>query len=125
MRYKDAHVFSTLELVVEQPRRGPPPRGDGKGRFMSTARMTETYDQIGFFGADGALPDYLANDAAGQAGTNAFDYGVVAFADLFARALHGKESFRQVPRSGSFVRRFEHDVSDHHPIWVRLPIPGA
>lgn len=104
-------------------RRGPLPHGDGKGRFMSTARMTQTYDQIGFFGADGALPDYLANDAAGQRGANSFDYAVFAFADLFARALHGKESFREVPRSGSFVRRFEHDVSDHHPIWVRLPVP--
>lgn len=106
-------------------KRQDPPVGDGKGRYKSTARMAETYDQIGLFGHKGALPDHEANDDAGQNGPNGFDYGVFAFADLFANALHGVDSFLAAPRRKSFVRRFEHDVSDHHPIWVRLPVPGA
>ncbi len=99
--------------------------GDGKGRYRSTARMTQTYDQIGFFGHNGALPVHDANDAAGAGGDDAYDYGVFAFADLFARALHDADGFLNFPGRVDFVRRFEHDVSDHHPIWVRLPIPGA
>ncbi|MDJ0896683.1 MAG: hypothetical protein QNJ92_16175 [Alphaproteobacteria bacterium] len=106
-------------------KRLPPPDGDGKGRYMSTARMTETYDQIGFFGHKGALPLHDANEDAGLNGSDGYDYGVFAFADLFAKALHDAPSFLDAPNPKSFVRRFEHDVSDHHPIWVRLPIPTA
>lgn len=106
-------------------RRLPPPDGDGKGRYMSTARMTETYDQIGFFGHKGALPLHHANEDAGLNGSDGYDYGVFVFADLFAKALHDAPSFLDAPNPKSFVKRFEHDVSDHHPIWVRLPIPKA
>lgn len=106
-------------------KRGPAPEGDGKGRYTSTARMTQTYDQIGLFGHDGALPDHNANGTAGANGPNGFDYGVFAFADLFARALHDAEGFLDLPGKVDFVKRFEHDVSDHHPIWLRLPVPGA
>jgi hypothetical protein len=106
-------------------KRQPPPHGDGKGRFMSTARMTQTYDQIGLFGHGGALPAHEANDEAGRNGADGYDSGVFVFADLFAKALHDANSFKQVQNSAAFVRRFEHDVSDHHPIWVRLPVPGA
>ena len=104
-------------------KRQDPPLGDGKGRFMSTARMTQTYDQIGFFGHKGALPLHDANEDAGRSGRDGYDYGVFAFADLFAKALHDADSFLEAPSPKSFVRRFEHDVSDHHPIWVRLPVP--
>lgn len=106
-------------------KRLPPPVGDGRGRYMSTARMTQTYDQIGFFGHKGALPLHKANANAGRNGDNGYDYGVFAFANLFAKALHDAPSFPEAPNPKSFVRRFEHDVSDHHPIWARLPIPGA
>jgi endonuclease/exonuclease/phosphatase family metal-dependent hydrolase len=101
------------------------PAGNNKGRFTSTARMTETYDQIGLFGHKGALPIHDENENAGMNGTNGFDYGVFAFADLFAKALHNAPSFHAAPNPKSFVKRFEHDVSDHHPIWVRLPKPGT
>ena len=60
-----------------------------------------------------------ANDGAGLNGGDAFDYSVSAFADLFAKALHDAPSFAEMPRRGTFVRRFEHD-----PIWLRLPPPG-
>ena len=106
-------------------KRQAPPTGDGKGRYMSTARMTQTYDQIGFFGLNGALPDHVANDDAGMNGPDGYDYGVFCFADLFAKALHDEPVFLDLPDPGTFVKRFNWDVSDHHPIWTRLPVPGA
>ncbi len=106
-------------------KRQAPPAGDGKGRYMTTARMTQTYDQIGFFGLDGALPEHTANDDAGLKGANGYDYGVFSFADLFSQALHGEASFLAMPDPGTFVKRFNWDVSDHHPIWTRLPVPGT
>ena len=87
--------------------------------------MTQTYDQVGFFGLARALPIPEENDGAGRNGANGYDYGVFVFADLFAKALHDAPSFLTAPNPKSFVKRFEHDVSDHHPIWVRLPVPGA
>jgi len=111
---------------LDVPRkRQDPPAGDGMGRYMSTARMTQTYDQVGFFGRNDALPVHDENDDAGLGGADGYDYGVFVFADLFAKALHAAPSFLAAPKPKSFVRRFEHDVSDHHPIWVRLPVLGA
>ena len=104
-------------------KRQEPPLGDGKGRYASNARMTETYDQIGLFGHKGALPAHGANGNAGLSGRDGYDYGVFAFANLFARALHNAPSFIEMAKPGQFVGRFEHDVSDHHPIWLRLPRP--
>lgn len=106
-------------------KRGPAPTGNDKGRYTSTARMTQTYDQIGLFGRNEAFPLHDENDSAGLNGSDEYDYGVFAFADLFARALHDAPSFLGMPGRADMVRRFEHDVSDHHPIWIRLPIPGA
>lgn len=50
--------------------------------------------------------------------------GAFDFSQLITRALTG-ESFEQLPhrRRRELVGRFEHDVSDHLPIWVRLPLP--
>ncbi len=89
--------------------------------FRSTARLTETYDQIAFFRHEEDLPGHEANATAG-ATANGFDYGVFRFSDLFAEALHGKP-FGELAKSHrkSFVKRYEHEVSDHQPIWVRLP----
>ena len=43
---------------------------------------------------------------------------------LFAEALHGKP-LAQLSKSqrSNLFRKFEHDLSDHMPIWVRLPKP--
>jgi hypothetical protein len=106
-------------------KRKDPPLGNGMGRYTSTARMKETYDQIGLFGYKGLLPDYKENENAGKLGEDGFDYGVFTFADLFSKAIHGVDKYLELSTKKSFVRRFEHDVSDHHPIWVRLPKPGA
>lgn len=99
------------------------PTGDGRGRYKSTARETETYDQIGLFGYKKQLPGFTDNDAAASDNAKVFDYNVFTFADVFAKALHGKDTFLDVPNHKKFITRFEHDVSDHHPIWVRLAKP--
>ena len=46
------------------------------------------------------------------------DYGVFNFVDLFQKAL-------SVPNSElrALFGRFEHKVSDHMPLWLRLPLP--
>ncbi len=91
--------------------------------FRSTARLTETYDQIAFFNHDDRLPTPEANDHAGSR-VDGFDYGVFNFTDLFAEALHGKP-FAELTKQQrkDLIARYEHDVSDHLPIWVRLPRP--
>ena len=91
--------------------------------FRSTARRTETYDQIAIFRHDKRLP--RAADKS-KAGTKAggFDYGVFNFSDLFAEALHGKPLLDLTkPQRKALLQKFEHDVSDHMPIWIRLPKP--
>ena len=51
---------------------------------------------------------------------------VFNFSDLFAMALHKKQfsELTKVQRRGLIVK-YEHDVSDHMPIWIRLPRPAA
>ena len=91
--------------------------------FRSTARLTQTYDQIGFFSHDPRLPDPEANKTAGTR-VDAFDYGVFNFSDLFAQAIHGIPYVELTDtQKKAFVKKYEHDVSDHLPIWVRLPRP--
>jgi hypothetical protein len=56
------------------------------------------------------------------------DYGMFNFVDLFSQALHDRP-FGQLAADLSadelqtFFSRFEHNVSDHMPIWLRLPLP--
>ena len=91
--------------------------------FRSTARNTETYDQIALFSHDPRLPRPKDKSTAGTA-SGGFDYGVFNFADLFAQAFHGVQ-FLDLAKAqrDTFIERFEHDVSDHMPIWIRLPNP--
>ncbi len=91
--------------------------------FRSTARRTETYDQIAIFSHDKRLPRPPDNATAGTT-AGGFDYGVFNFADLFAEALHGEPllSLSKTKRD-ALLKKFEHDVSDHMPIWVRLANP--
>ncbi len=50
------------------------------------------------------------------------DYGVFNFVDLFSVALKGKPFADLGPTARTnLVARFEHKVSDHMPLWVRLP----
>ena len=53
------------------------------------------------------------------------DYGVFDFADLFARALNKGTALNdlQAAKRTALLKRFEHKVSDHMPIWLRMPLP--
>ncbi len=95
------------------------------GELRTTARMKQTYDQIGIFAQDDNWPMPDANDTAGQLGPDRYDYGVFKFTELFAQALHGKGflDLTKIQRR-QIVHRCEHDVSDHLPAWFRLPVPG-
>ncbi len=91
--------------------------------FRTNARMSETFDQIGLFTRDRRLPTYKDNPLMG---TNSMgpDYGVFNFVELFSKALYGK-SFGELSKEEQkeFLTTFEHEVSDHLPLWLRLPLP--
>ena len=93
--------------------------------FRTNARMSETFDQIGLFSRDPRLPTYVHNP---QMGTDARgpDYGVFEFVNLFSEALLDRpyEDLSSTER-GDLVGRFEHKVSDHMPLWLRLPLPTS
>ena len=98
-------------------------------RFLRTnARASQTYDHIGFF--RGAGEQRLPNDEwldgwTPRRNPDAFEFGVFDFADLFSQTLRGK-SYRglSADEKKSLGASFEHTVSDHLPIWVRVPRPG-
>lgn len=91
--------------------------------FRTNARLSETFDHIGLFSRDRRLPTYLDNATMGENRTGS-DYGVFNFVELFAEALHGK-TFEALSASeqAALVAKFEHKVSDHMPLWLRLPMP--
>ena len=91
--------------------------------FRTNARMSETFDQIGLFNRDLRLPTYMDNATMG-ADLRGPDYGVFEFANLFSEAILGRPYQDLSPAERSdFTARFEHKVSDHMPLWVRLPLP--
>lgn len=92
--------------------------------FRTNARLTETFDQIGLFSRDERLPSYKENAYAGSE-TRGFDYGVFNFVELFCEALY-ERSFDELTqeKQKEFFRLFEHEVSDHLPLWLRLPLPS-
>ena len=52
------------------------------------------------------------------------DYGVFEFEDLFSEAILGHPFRELTPRQrADLVQRFEYKVSDHLPLWIRLPLP--
>ena len=92
--------------------------------FRTNARLTETFDQIGLFSRDRRLPTFTDNAIMGQDARGP-DYGVFELVNLFSDAVLGVpfSSLTGRPRS-DFLARFEHKVSDHMPLWMRLPLPG-
>lgn len=92
--------------------------------FRTNARLSQTYDQIGLVNHDKRLPSHEANATAG-ARADAFDYGVFNFVDLFAEALHGGKKLAELTKTQrkTLFKKFEHDLTDHMPIWIRLPKP--
>ncbi len=96
--------------------------------FNTNARKSESFDHVAFFidKDETGLPHEDHNRQAGQLGLNGFDYGVFDFPELFAQAIYGK-SFYQLSKSqiNKIFSSSKADVSDHMPIWVRIPVPGS
>jgi endonuclease/exonuclease/phosphatase family metal-dependent hydrolase len=91
--------------------------------FRTNARLTETFDQIGLFCRDKRFPAYDLNAAMGSEPRGP-DYGMFDFVNLFSKALNGKSRSQLTEaEEEKFFSRFEHKVSDHMPIWLRLPLP--
>lgn len=92
--------------------------------FRTNARMTETFDQIGFFFRESGLPTYLDNINMGQ-NERGPDYGVFNFVTLFNDVVNSQKKLIDMTEDEkkAFYGRFEHKVSDHMPIWLRLPLP--
>ena len=82
--------------------------------FRTNARENQTFDQIGLFFREDGLPTHVDNKNMGVLEVGP-DYGVFNFVKLFQDAL-GVEKKKLFPR-------FEHKVSDHMPLWLRLPLP--
>ena len=89
--------------------------------WRTNARKSETFDHIGIFSNDDRLPDHTKNE---QAGVSGYDYRVFDFVSLFAKATLNK-SPHELSKSEkkAFYAKFEHKVSDHMPIWMRIPLP--
>lgn len=94
-----------------------------QGVFRTNARLTQTFDQIGLFSRDSRLPTHTDNATMGSKAQGP-DYGVFEFGNLFSEAILGRPySELSSTEASDFVARFQHKVSDHMPLWVRLPLP--
>ena len=91
--------------------------------FRTNARLSETFDQIGLFFRDKRYPTYDKNASMGERPEGP-DYGVFDFVDLFANAVQDRP-FTELTKAEKvkLLSRFEHKVSDHLPLWLRLPLP--
>ncbi len=91
--------------------------------FRTNARQRETYDHIGLFYRAERIPEEIRTRKMG-ANPRGPDHGVVNFVELFSKALTGKV-FADLPkrRHKAFYAKFEYSVSDHMPIWLRIPLP--
>ncbi|NHX27109.1 hypothetical protein HA397_24345, partial [Escherichia coli] len=87
--------------------------------YQTNARKDETFDHIAWVAEDTRLPRGRHNDLAGTLGPDQFDFGMFDFSALFVDAGPGEAA-----GGGPDYPRFEHDLSDHMPIWIRLPIPS-
>ena len=96
-----------------------------KGRdevFRTNARLSQTYDHIGLFAHDPRLPTYDQNELMPQT-LEGPDYGVFDFMGLFSEAIHGK-AWEELGNSEQKMlwARVKDSVSDHMPLWFRLPL---
>ncbi len=135
-RYRDlwgkkAKVHVSFPFIFPHPR---PAQDQPVGTvFRSNVRLSQTYDQIGVFSQDKRLGNRIETTFEGHSRKeqwgkkNGPDYGVFNFADLFSRALNRDKRIGDLPKTErrDFLARFEHDVSDHMPIWIRMPLPAT
>jgi hypothetical protein len=87
--------------------------------FRTNARQDQTYDQIALFAEDRRLPPPQLNRHAGGTAGHGFNFGMFDFVRLFFDTFPALLNLSKRKR----YSKFEHDVSDHMPIWIRLPIP--
>ncbi len=98
---------------------------DHDAPFRSNLRRSQSYSQIGLIAHDPRLPTQAANKRAGFE-QDGFDYGVFDFAELVLRALSdGGPKTETKSWQVGILKKLEFDVSDHLPIWIRLPMPSA
>lgn len=94
--------------------------------FRTNARLSETFDHIGLFFRDSNKdwPNFEVNPTMGNSIIGP-DYGVFNFSKLFHEALGETTPIEQMntAEKRAFFGRFEHKVSDHMPLWFRLPLP--
>lgn len=90
--------------------------------FRTNARQKETYDHIGLFAHNPRLPSYDQNELMPQAPEGP-DYGVFNFMELFSEAIYDR-AWGELTKEekGWLMERIEHRVSDHMPLWLRLPL---
>ncbi len=90
--------------------------------FRTNARLNQTYDHIGLFAHDPRLPAYDKNEQMPLSGDGP-DYGVFDFMELFSQAIYDKtwDDLEQAERKALW-KKSEHSVSDHLPLWLRLPL---
>ncbi|MFA5943277.1 MAG: endonuclease/exonuclease/phosphatase [Candidatus Thermoplasmatota archaeon] len=119
---KGYNVAATKGISVNFPFLDP--HKGQKTCFRTNARLTETFDQIGLFFQDKRWPkhDQNSNMPMTQDGP---DYGVFDFVNLFAVAIEGEPYSDAWPstKKKAFFARFEFEVSDHMPLWLRVPKP--
>ncbi|MFQ5684301.1 MAG: endonuclease/exonuclease/phosphatase [Candidatus Binatia bacterium] len=91
--------------------------------FRTNARLNQTFDQIGLFFRDTRFPTHRDNANMGR-DERGPDYGVFDFVNLFSESLNNKP-IAALSRNAKekFYARFEHKLSDHMPLWLRLPLP--
>ncbi|MDA0865695.1 MAG: hypothetical protein O2890_04640, partial [Cyanobacteria bacterium] len=89
---------------------------------LATA-ISETFDQIGFFNHDPRLPSRAHHETMGTHSRGP-EYGIVNFVQLFQEALdYPPVEEMSGAQKQVFFRKFEYEVSDHLPLWVRIPLP--
>lgn len=96
--------------------------------FNTNARKNQTFDHIAFFidKKEKGLPFDDFNHDAGQGGIDGYDYGVFDFVELCADSIYETSFHLLTPsRRKTLLRNVKADISDHMPIWVRVPIPGV
>ena len=91
--------------------------------FRTNSRVSKTFDQIGLLSHDDRLPTH-ADHAKMVSAAQGPDCGVFEFGNLFSEAILGRPyDDLTKDEAADFVARFEHKVSDHMPLWIRLPLP--
>lgn len=87
--------------------------------FRTNARKNQTFDHIAIIASDRRFPPPHHNDEAGRE-ADGYNYGMFDFVKLFFEVLPDETKAKSRRPKYSL---FQHDVSDHMPIWIRLEKP--